>query len=545
MRHEVFENLIKSKRHYRHSQIFTESRLQTIANLILQAVGNNCSTESSSCIYPAGYDFNTNPTTWFKSFDDASSLVQINTVMETIDTATEEFAHAGTCICGGNDYPVAGVFKTTSSAGGVTDMRKHYCLNGAFTFAKETLTGSPTEVKCGEPHGASTELKLNIMHEFDDINPLHYYDWNIGLRFQVVPVAIPDKGMSEQVVGAFQMNFKYNPVSICKNAGTTELSTTPQCQPWTRTIESFWQFKVYNRYIMDRPWQATSWRDLRISMIPSHCNLSYRPLKIGPKMLKCELQKKLMTSITTMIWHEKLRYDLEELLHANTKTAGFVADPRATGNVLEHLIVDGSNVVYMPGNCFPVETGPAASKSYIVDDGTVVVSKRGDDYNGTKMNRVNCANVQVIKDESDPSFFGNLGNLNQSVADFMYNALNNKKNMMIPHCLKKHLTHNKMDFYCLTDTLERVDHEQFSVEADDQIMKQVISSFADKGPYRTVETSNGGFAIQNQNTHVNQADGHGHVYEIGQDNQFLNPDERVNAMTQDFTDTGDIVEPTG
>lgn len=96
-----------------------------------------------------------------------------------------------------------------------------------------------------------------------------------------------------------------------------------------------------------------------------------------------------------------------------------------------------------------------------------------------------------------------------------------------------------MDFYCLTDTMERVDHEQMTENASKQIMETVVNSFAGKGPFRTATTADGGFVIQNQNTHVNQNDNH--VYEYGRD-QFNNPDERVNAMTVDFTDEGNIVE---
>merc|ERR1712087_733185 len=100
-----------------------------------------------------------------------------------------------------------------------------------------------------------------------------------------------------------------------------------------------------------------------------------------------------------------------------------------------------------------------------------------------------------------------------------------------------------MDFYCLTDTMERVDHEQMSTQASDQVMKSMIEAFVNKGPYRTMETADGGFVIQNQNTHVNQIDGH--VYQTGTRDQFNNPDERVNAATQDFTDESQIQEDTG
>merc|ERR1712048_298552 len=92
-------------------------------------------------------------------------------------------------------------------------------------------------------------------------------------------------------------------------------------------IESEWKFTVYNRYPKEGIWKALNWKDLRIQMIPSHCDLKYKPVKIGANMLKCEMQKKLMTSITTQIWQEKLRYDVDEIFKQNIVYKGWIADP--------------------------------------------------------------------------------------------------------------------------------------------------------------------------------------------------------------------------
>jgi len=75
-----------------------------------------------------------------------------------------------------------------------------------------------------------------------------------------------------------------------------------------------------------------------------------------------ELQKKLMTSITTMIWHEKIRYDMDEMLNGNVKHEGWVVDPRTGDNVTRLMnkadaASDPEVVVYTPGMCHPVDSG--------------------------------------------------------------------------------------------------------------------------------------------------------------------------------------------
>jgi hypothetical protein len=168
-----------------------------------------------------------------------------------------------------------------------------------------------------------------------------------------------------------------------------------------------------------------------------------------------------------------------------------------------------------------------------------IISKFGELHETIESTKNNCWDVYVIKDTNNKNYFGNLDNLNKDVSNFMFNHLHNKKNHYIPHCLKKHLTFNKMEFYCLTDTGETVDYEQLDSANVDKIVGDMAKQFSDMGPYETVQTTDGRWVIQNSHHHMGED---GHVYTTDSDNQFTNPDERRNAMTQEFTDVGDITE---
>lgn len=281
-------------------------------------------------------------------------------------------------------------------------------------------------------------------------------------------------------------------------------------------------------------------------MIPKFCDLRYKPVKIGPNMLKCELQKKLMTTITTQIWQEKLKYDLEEIYKQNLIHAGWIQDPTAAEGTA--LMAGADKIAYQAGHCIPAgaDYDPVAQsgEQYHRDtNGDIVLGIRGQEspVDPTEiLTADNCWEVKVIKDLEAKNYFGNLDNLNTSVSNFLTRYMANEKgHHYIPHCLKKHLTHNQMDFYCLTDTDEVVDYQQMDAVAIEQIKSDMAKQFADKGPYKRERTSDGHWVIQNRHTHLGQG---GHVYTKDADNQFKNPDERVNAMTQDFVDQGDIKE---
>jgi len=45
--------------------------------------------------------------------------------------------------------------------------------------------------------------------------------------------------------------------------------------------------------------------NLVIQMIPEFCELKWKPPAVDRRSVKCNLQKKLFTSVTNVIWHEK------------------------------------------------------------------------------------------------------------------------------------------------------------------------------------------------------------------------------------------------
>lgn len=557
-RHEVFHNLIKNKRLYRHSRIFTQDRLKTISEVILQQVKQHCSDDTINCAWPSTWNFGSNweedkynsgTGTWNNSLSNAASIDKVLVNSDTV-TAGHEIIAGGMCQChgSGSSFPVGAKYLSNNQNCG--SEVKHYCIGGDF-ICRDNVSNfnnpSTNEVRCGEPGSAVEEIQVGIMKEFTDYNPNHYYNWDIRARFQQVPRKMDGETIN-QVVGSFALDFKYNPLSTCNN--NNEISGDLHCTPWTRTIESRWNFIVYNRYPKEGIHGAVSWMDLRLKLIPLHCDLKYRPVKIGPHMLKCEMQKKLMTNITTQIWHEKLKYDLEEIFKGNLVHKGWVADPEQPitqdqdGNLSDwvRLQRDGGDIEYVAGMCFVAEPSwdptVGSSEKYVRDaNGVPVISEYGTVYEGQEMTKNNCWDVHVIKDTNNKNYFGNLDNLNKDVSNFMFDHLNNKQNHYIPHCLKKHLTFNKMDFYCLTDTGETVDYEQFDADNIQKIVGDMAKHFADMGPYETVQTSNGKWVIQNSNTLMGND---GHVYTEDAANQFTNPDERRNAMTQDFEDKGQI-----
>merc|ERR1712048_187145 len=106
-RHEVFHNLIKNKRLYRHSRIFTQDRLKTISEVILQSVKQHCSDETTHCAWPSTWNFATGTGSWGNSLLDAAA---IDRVLSNTDTtmAGEHIAAAGLCTCpgSGSSFPV-------------------------------------------------------------------------------------------------------------------------------------------------------------------------------------------------------------------------------------------------------------------------------------------------------------------------------------------------------------------------------------------------------------------------------------------------------
>jgi len=67
------------------------------------------------------------------------------------------------------------------------------------------------------------------------------------------------------------MKFDYNPISICNIDNELDTNDT-HCIPWTRNIESCWNYTVFHKYAGYEISTAENRNDLRIKMIPEYCD---------------------------------------------------------------------------------------------------------------------------------------------------------------------------------------------------------------------------------------------------------------------------------
>jgi len=67
----------------------------------------------------------------------------------------------------------------------------------------------------------------------------------------------------------------------------------------------------------------------------------------------------------------------------------------------------------------------------------------------------------VLKEliRSQKSYIRNLAELNNGLAEWYHKYESGEDSDLIPHCLKKHLKFDKMDFYCLTSGGQKVKTE--------------------------------------------------------------------------------------
>jgi hypothetical protein len=140
----------------------------------------------------------------------------------------------------------------------------------------------------------------------------------------------------------------------------------------------------------------------------------------------------------------------------------------------------------------------------------------------------------------------NLAQFNTDVSNFYIKyKSSNAEAGHIPHCLKKHLTHRKMDFYCLTAYGERIDTEHFDQTEQDKIVQNMITHFADSADMEHAFVTDGAY-IRTASTTLNSADPTtADAITTDVNEEFINPEDRVNANSQDFTDEANVTEDTG
>jgi hypothetical protein len=303
------------------------------------------------------------------------------------------------------------------------------------------------------------------------------------------------------------MKFDYNPVGACRVTTTDppSISTSSNCSAWTRTIHSEWTFEVFGQYKDLNIGTASNADELRIQMTPAFCKLTYKPLEVNRVMLKCDLQTKLMHRITQKIWQEKLLQDVDEIIGGATVTPTWHKNPD-TGEAVWKL--DDAGTAFdldTAGLKIPIYYGVG---DYWQQDATDNTTYARDALNQPVVvkfteNDTTTANQKYPAEtiDANKAYIRNLYQLNLDVANY-FNSFksNNGDTHHIPHCLKKHLTHTSLDFYCLTADGETIDHEKFVTSILTTAFLENEFRKYDLNDYEIVDTANGKIIRSSYNT---------------------------------------------
>jgi len=544
LREDVFQKLVANKAKYRHRHVLSKS-INTIAQLIKQTVHKNCTVDA--CDYPAAYYESPSSGDW--SWNNGYG---VNTITQYHFETESTLKAVGTCKCLDDSvYRVAGTW-TEGANDCSTNQPQAACTNGTFTCQDpNTMDQEPFYygVNCGTAYAQKADLFTAVMLEVEDLNDNHYYNRVLNLRFQRGPHAYTTEntyiptGTQQRVAGRFEMKFDYNPVGACRVTTTNppSISTSSNCSAWTRTIHSEWTFEVFGEY---KDWNIGSISNadqLRIQMTPAFCKLTYKPLEVNRVMLKCDLQTKLMHRITQKIWQEKILSGIDEIIGGATVTPTWHKNPD-TGEAVWKLDdagtafaldTDGQKIPiwYGEGDYWQVDATDNTTYARDALSQPVVVKFTENDtnpkYTAETMNATN-------------AYIRNLYQLNLDVANY-YNSFktNGGDTHHIPHCLKKHLTHTSLDFYCLTADGETIDHEKFVTSILTTSFLENEFRKYDLNDYEIVDTANGKIIRSSYNT----IDANGDVVAHNIPGSNATPDTQVKAETQDFTDEGSVTEP--
>lgn len=249
-----------------------------------------------------------------------------------------------------------------------------------------------------------------------------------------------------------------------------------------------------------------------------------------------------MTTITTQIWHEKVRSDVQEYFKNSQIPYYAIEDPTERG---KEYIKDGKTYAKDDNDWvwkFDSPTGSPCpevtesdSKNSFLDANKPYELTRKTEV-GAENDDQNCHYIEPYYLMNDTNHFAmNLPKINSDINSLwkkyheeITESTHNEYRNYIPACLKKHLTHNKMEFYCLTD---EGDVEDLSKSAEDfeKIYAQAVTEFAGKGPYKAI-LEGGKILISNRETQL-VGD---HVTEVHDANKFDNPTEKRHAQSQDF-----------
>lgn len=543
LREDVFNKLVQNKAKYRHRHILSKS-INTIAQLIKQTVHKNCTPDA--CDFPAHYFETPSSGNWdWNNGFGANTLTQYHFETESTLSAV------GTCKCADDSiYRVAGTWIAGSDCTNAPPANA--CNGGTFTYQDpSTLDQEPFfyGVQCGAQFSQKADLFTAVMLEVEDTNDNHYYNRILNLRFQRGPhdFSVDTEYITDveqqRVTGRYEMKFDYNPIGACRvenTASPATISTSSNCSAWTRTIHSEWTFEVYGEYKDLNISDALNADQLRIQMTPAFCKLMYRPLEISRVMLKCDMQTKLMHRITQKIWQEKIQAEMDEIIggaavtptwHKNPDTNTAVYKLNVAGDAFELDTADEKiPEFYGDGDYWQIDANDNTTYARDAQNQPVIVKFTENDTN---------PKYPAVTMLASQAYIRNLYQLNLDIANY-YNSFktNHGDTHHVPHCLKKHLTHTSLDFYCLTAEGERIDHEKFvNVILTTNFLENEFRKY-DLNDYEIVDTSHGKIIRSSYNT----IDANGDVIAHNIPGSNATPDSQYQSEPQEFVDEGDVTD---
>ena len=236
-----------------------------------------------------------------------------------------------------------------------------------------------------------------------------------------------------------------------------------------------------------------------IGMTPDFCNLTYKAIEVPRIILKCDLQRKLMTTVTKKIWHEKLAYDLDEVISSNMTKLQWHKNPETNTAVMEINDTNNGYKEDVNGNHIPVFYNDGDKwQANSAFDTNLPISNTNREYAKDGMDQpiidaVGTVNAQAMNADSS-AYIKDLVKMNKDIANFYIKYRTQAGNAEhIATCLKKHLTHHHMDFYCLTAYGERIDMDKFEAAELTKISQARIDHFVDTTDYEIVETTDGSY----------------------------------------------------
>jgi len=172
-------------------------------------------------------------------------------------------------------------------------------------------------------------------------------------------------------------------------------------------------------------------------------------------MRKCTLQSEFFKVITSKIWAEKVNTEIDQVMWNHKKQVLYVWDQEKNRRVNSD---NGEGVEWVEDTyCYSV-------KPEIVDFASPLVRKDNGELELIK-GAAPCKQYGHVQSHYETSF-QNLGELGSDLAEIYANAYSGVETY-ISHCIRKTMSFNRLDFYCMTDEGEKADFTKMNPKYTD------------------------------------------------------------------------------